>query len=40
MTLGRTVTLSWTNPDDDGGCKIGAYIVEYFRVGFLCVLGK
>jgi hypothetical protein len=29
---GRSVTLSWTQPDDDGGCKIGNYIVEYYRV--------
>jgi hypothetical protein len=28
----RSVTLSWTQPDDDGGCKIGNYIVEYYRV--------
>lgn len=32
MTLGRSVTLSWTSPEDDGGCKIGNYIVEYYRV--------
>ena len=29
---GRSVTLCWTEPDDDGGCKIGNYIVEYYRV--------
>jgi hypothetical protein len=34
MSLGKTVTLLWTPPDDDGGCKIGNYIVEYFRVGW------
>ena len=32
MTLGRSVTLTWTPPEDDGGCKIGNYVVEYFRV--------
>lgn len=32
MTLGRSVTLSWNEPEDDGGCKIGTYIVEYYRV--------
>ncbi|CAH0547510.1 unnamed protein product [Brassicogethes aeneus] len=34
MTLGRSVTLSWSLPNDDGGCKIGNYIVEYYRVGW------
>ncbi|XP_046606834.1 uncharacterized protein LOC124298633 [Neodiprion virginianus] len=34
MTLGRSVTLSWKEPDDDGGCKIGTYIVEYYRLGW------
>jgi hypothetical protein len=29
---GRSVILSWAEPDDDGGCKIGNYIVEYYRV--------
>lgn len=33
MTLGKSVTLTWAPPDDDGGCKIGNYIVEYYRVG-------
>ncbi|XP_069686559.1 muscle M-line assembly protein unc-89 [Periplaneta americana] len=32
--MGRSVTLSWTEPDDDGGCKIGNYIVEYYRLGW------
>lgn len=34
MSLGKTVTLSWSAPEDDGGCKIGNYIVEYFRIGW------
>lgn len=34
MTLGRSVTLTWREPEDDGGCKIGTYIVEYYRVGW------
>jgi titin len=34
ILLGNTVTLSWAPPDDDGGCKIGNYIVEYFRIGW------
>lgn len=34
MTLGRSVTLSWKTPKDDGGCKIGNYIIEYFRIGW------
>lgn len=34
MTLGRSVTLSWSTPDDDGGCKIGNYIIEYYRLGW------
>jgi titin len=34
ILLGNTATLSWAPPEDDGGCKIGNYIVEYFRVGW------
>ncbi|CAH0765351.1 unnamed protein product [Bemisia tabaci] len=34
MTLGRSVTLSWSEPQDDGGCKIGNYIIEYNRIGW------
>lgn len=34
MSIGRSATLSWTAPDDDGGCKIGNYVVEYFRIGW------
>lgn len=34
ISLGKSVTLSWNHPDDDGGCKIGNYIVEYFRIGW------
>lgn len=34
MSIGKSVTLSWIEPDDDGGCKIGNYVVEYFRLGW------
>ncbi|XP_023013755.2 myomesin and myosin binding protein [Leptinotarsa decemlineata] len=34
MTLGRSVTLSWSTPEDDGGYQIGNYIIEYYRLGW------
>ncbi|GAB0100256.1 muscle M-line assembly protein unc-89 [Sergentomyia squamirostris] len=34
MSIGKSVSLTWTSPDDDGGCKIGNYVVEYFRLGW------
>lgn len=30
----KSVTLSWDPPEDDGGCRIGNYVVEYFRTGW------
>jgi len=36
----RSVTLCWTQPDDDGGCKIGNYIVEYYRVSWGLRFGR
>ncbi|XP_058459295.1 titin [Malaya genurostris] len=32
--FGKAITLNWSAPEDDGGCKIGNYIVEYYRVGW------
>ncbi|XP_044732127.1 protein slender lobes [Chrysoperla carnea] len=34
MSLGKSATLTWSAPEDDGGCKIGNYIIEYYRVGW------
>uniref|UniRef100_T1H2B8 Titin n=1 Tax=Megaselia scalaris TaxID=36166 RepID=T1H2B8_MEGSC len=34
MSVGKSATLTWTPPPDDGGCKIGNYIVEYYRIGW------
>ncbi|XP_064106043.1 titin-like isoform X2 [Macrobrachium nipponense] len=31
---GQSVTLRWDPPQDDGGCRISNYIVEYFRMGW------
>ncbi|KAJ8737862.1 hypothetical protein PYW08_000457 [Mythimna loreyi] len=30
----KSVTLDWEPPDDDGGCRIGNYVVEYYRNGW------
>ncbi|XP_045509596.1 uncharacterized protein LOC123705064 [Colias croceus] len=30
----KSVTLDWEPPEDDGGCRIGNYIVEYYRTGW------
>lgn len=32
--IDRSVTLAWEPPDDDGGCRIGNYVVEYYRAGW------
>lgn len=30
----KSVTLDWEAPEDDGGCRIGNYVIEYFRNGW------
>ncbi|CAK1588532.1 unnamed protein product [Parnassius mnemosyne] len=30
----KSVTLDWEAPKDDGGCRIGNYVVEYYRSGW------
>lgn len=30
----KSVTLDWQPPEDDGGCRIGNYVVEYYRAGW------
>lgn len=30
----KSVTLDWEPPEDDGGCRIGNYVVEYYRSGW------
>ncbi|RVE42163.1 hypothetical protein evm_013182 [Chilo suppressalis] len=30
----KSVTLIWEPPEDDGGCRIGNYVVEYYRGGW------
>lgn len=32
--LNNSVSVSFSAPPDDGGCKIGTYIIEYYRVGW------
>ncbi|XP_023246905.1 uncharacterized protein LOC106637047 isoform X2 [Copidosoma floridanum] len=32
--FGRSVSLAWMEPDDDGGSSIGNYLVEYHRMGW------
>ncbi|XP_072930725.1 uncharacterized protein MnM [Epargyreus clarus] len=30
----KSVTLDWEPPEDDGGCRIGNYVIEYYRSGW------
>lgn len=30
----RSALVSWESPEDDGGCQISSYIVEYYRTGW------
>ncbi|XP_050683898.1 uncharacterized protein LOC126978842 [Leptidea sinapis] len=30
----KSVTLDWEPPEDDGGCRIGNYVIEYYRTGW------
>lgn len=30
----KSVSLDWEPPEDDGGCRIGNYVVEYYRTGW------
>ncbi|XP_045464090.1 uncharacterized protein LOC123673563 [Harmonia axyridis] len=34
LTSGKSVTLCWSTPKDDGGCRVGNYIIEYYRLGW------
>lgn len=34
MSIGKSVSLQWCEPEDDGGCPIGNYVVEYYRIGW------
>lgn len=30
----KSVSLDWEPPEDDGGCRIGNYVIEYYRSGW------
>ncbi|KAG7313021.1 hypothetical protein JYU34_000102 [Plutella xylostella] len=32
--LDKSVTLAWQPPEDDGGCRVQNYVVEYYRAGW------